>query len=153
MKTKLISYLISGALAFGIIGLIVAAAILLGAMVAAPSKAQQHDSIPSDVPALVDSAAVMSPIDSAINVVTEKAKKAGENFDKIESSVTRVNDKLNQLQTRQARILMLITPVKLPVVPQRPLPPREYQVYPDTPQIQPVEIHKAGWWKRTFRQD
>ena len=153
MKAKLISYLISGAFVFGIAGVIIPTIIVLAAMVAAPSNAQQNDSTPANVPVAVDSAAVLSPIDSAINSVTEKAKKAGENFDKVESGVSRVNNKLSQLQTRQARILKLITPVVLPVVAQRPIPPREYQVYPDTPQIQPIELQKASWWKRTFRQD
>ncbi|CAG5072887.1 hypothetical protein DYBT9623_04426 [Dyadobacter sp. CECT 9623] len=153
MKAKLISYSISGALAFGIMGVVIPAIVLLGAMIAAPTRAQRTDSAPGEKPVAIDSAAVLSPIDSAINIVTEKARQAGANLDKVETGVDRVNTKLNKLQTRQARILDMITPADAPVVAQWPLPPQEFRVDPDTPQIKPVEPEKAGWWKRTFRKN
>lgn len=150
MKTNFKSYLIPGAMACGIMGILVASILLLGVMVVAPTSAQKADTVSQGKTIPIDSASVLSPTDSLINLVNEKAKKTGANFNKVETGVSRVDTKLNKLQIRQERILRIISPIDLPVLAQNPKPPKEIQVSPDTPQIKPVEPIRKNWWKRAF---
>lgn len=132
--------------------------LLFVVMSANPTQSQKKTEEPDTLPVVpnvqvVEDSALISPNNSRIDAVTEKAKAVEKVLEKDDKRADKMQSQVAVIQARQVRILKAFTPAVAERMPKlEPKPAADLRVEAESPTIKPIEPSKESWWRKVFNR-
>lgn len=101
--------------------------------------------------AAVDSVRTPATKEVLLDSLSTKIDKIAERIDRNAERASRIENKVNNIQYRQVKIRMALTPTKVDPGIMHPVAYQLLPVNPDSIVIKPVEPEKRSWWRRKFK--